>query len=369
MSGPSDKLSLPFERSQRRGVDLGYIPLHGRFLHVMLDVVERCNLRCLHCAFVWWRDEKLTGARMSEELVERIGREVFPHTARLSLSCFHEPLIAPNRLLGVLEQARRANIGYIDMISNGLMFTERMAEKLLAGGLKRLYFSVDGATPETYARVRVGGDLETFKEKVALVVDTRRRLGLGPDDVTLSFIFVAMKSNLADAPLLVDLAADLGVDVVELRYLSKSDVAEISDDEVLWNVRDEADACFDAALRRAEARGIDLQGLPPRFHELESMKARYPEGRGDYAVNCGFPWNTIVLSPKGHLLPCCLWHGDDHLDSIENRPFNEVWNGYALRGLRRELCGGRLHTPACKDCLVQRPMWTQEFWDTYSFRQ
>ena len=40
--------------------------------------------------------------------------------------------------------------------NNGSAFTKRRAEQILDSGLTRLRFSLDAATPETYAKVRVG---------------------------------------------------------------------------------------------------------------------------------------------------------------------------------------------------------------------
>ena len=70
----------------------GFVPLEGRFLWVMLDVAERCNLECSHCAFVAWRNEMDKNEIISEEMIDRLDREVFPYVSRATLSTFHEPL-------------------------------------------------------------------------------------------------------------------------------------------------------------------------------------------------------------------------------------------------------------------------------------
>ena len=67
------------------------IPLDWRYLHVILDVTEFCNLTCIHCPFVHMRDQMEHHASLGPELLGKLEREVFPYTARVSLSSFHEP--------------------------------------------------------------------------------------------------------------------------------------------------------------------------------------------------------------------------------------------------------------------------------------
>ena len=351
---------------RRKDARLGYHRPEGRFLHLMVDMVERCNLRCTHCAFVWWRDEVLDGATLSDELLAKLEREVLPRCVRVSLSCFHEPLVAPNRLLRAIEACRRAGVPRIDFVTNALLFTEKTAREVMRAGVHRIHVSVDGASPETYDRIRVGGSFEDFVEKIALMSRVRDELGFDHKAVELTFISCMMRSNVHEAPALVDLAARHKFHAVELRYMMKTDRAPIDASELLCHVPEEADRAFDRAVERAKAQDITLELLPVRFREA-AARAHLVTGPPPF-IDCKSAVSTMVLSPKGEVYPCCLWHGSDALLRVERQSFDEVWNGKAMRTLRRELETGALTREGCRQCLVHYDRTDPRYWKAYHFR-
>jgi radical SAM protein with 4Fe4S-binding SPASM domain len=351
---------------RKKDATLGYAPLEGRFLHLMLDLVERCNLRCAHCAFVHWRDELLDEAMMSEEMIAKLEAEVFPYCHRVSLSCFHEPLMAPNRLVRALEACRRAGVPRPDFITNGLLFSESLARDVMDAGVRRIYFSVDGASKATYDKIRAGGSFDTFVEKVAMVSRLRDALGFDSRRVELAFIACMMRANIHEAPALVDLAADHKIDALELRYLMKSDVAEVDASELLSSIPDEADMWFDRAAARAVERGQGIELMPTRFRDARA-RAHLVTGPPPY-IDCEFPRTSMVISPKGDVYPCCLWHGNDRLDRLTTQPFEKVWNGRALRTLRRELGARAPAHAACLECPVHKDMSHPTYFGPYRFR-
>ncbi|MEZ6195276.1 MAG: radical SAM protein [Planctomycetota bacterium] len=352
-----------------KGEESGHLPIVGRFLHLMVDMAEHCNLRCTHCAFVWWRDEVLSGKKISPELIARLEREVFPHCWRVSLSCFHEPLVAPSRLISALEACVRAGVIRTDFVTNGLLMTEKLCRQLMETGLRRIQFSVDGASSETYDRVRLGGRFEDFEAKLAMISRVRRELGYDKNRVELSFISCMMKSNVHEAPRLVELAHRHEVDAVELRYLMKSDAAVVSSDELLWNAPEAADRAFDEAIPLAERLGVRLELTPPRFRDLARARGEGAPSPPPPYRDCGFPGNSMVLSPGGDVFPCCLWHGSDSLGNLERKSLDEVWNSLEYRVLRRDLAAGRPARAACRTCIVQRDMQNPNYWDPYPFRR
>ena len=361
----SDAFLGMFDVLRKKGPNTGHVPVAGRFLHVMLDVVEKCNLRCTHCAFVYWRDELLDDKVMAPEVVDKLEREVFPHSWRVSLSCFHEPTMAPTTLVNAIKACRRAGVHRVDFVTNGLLLSEEMTRRIMEAGVKRIYFSVDGASDETYDKVRVGGTFKKFHEKLAMVAAVRDQLGLA-DQVELSFITCMMKSNVHEAPAMVDLAADYKINTLELRYLMRTDAATIPEDELLCHSPELADRWYDVAIARAEERGVFLELLPERFRDIQKRVGQVSPPPP--YNNCGFPWNTMVFSPTGDIYPCCLWHGNDRIDEIRTRSFDEVWNGKAFRYLRREMQTGRLTRAGCQECIVHHDIADPGYWKTYHFR-
>ena len=190
------------------------------------------------------------------------------------------------------------------------------------------------------------------------------------DEMVLEYQKPILDDGHTEAKKIVELAARYKVNAVELRYLMKSDAAVIDESELLCHVPDEADRAYDEAIPRAEELGVRLELTPPRFRDLAKLATGSPgEGAPPPYRDCGFAGNSMVLSPKGRVFPCCLWHGSDDLGKMETQSFDEVWNSVAYRVLRRELAAGEPSREACQTCLVHRDMQDQRYWRPYPFRR
>lgn len=67
---------------------------------------------------------------------------------------------------------------------------------------------------------------------------------------------------------------------------------------------------------------------------------------------CYAPFSQLLLAPTGKIYPCCYHFGYEL--GNERQPLSEVWNGSAIRKLRREflsgkprICRSRMHNTGC----------------------
>ena len=87
-----------------------------------------------------------------------------------------------------------------------------MADELAAAGLGQLVVSIDGATAETFGKVRSGASLATVVRNVQCLQDKREFVD-GPR-VRIGLEFVAMRSNIGELPGLNRVAAQLGASFI-----------------------------------------------------------------------------------------------------------------------------------------------------------
>ena len=329
-----------------------------------MDIVERCNLRCDHCPFVKWRDRIRPGAEISDEVLDRLEKEVFPNASKVTLSGFHEPLMNPELLIRGIESCYRAEVPVVDFVTNGLLFTETTAREIMERGVSRIFFSVDGASSRTYDRMRTGGYFTTFVDKLSMISRMRKELRLA-NRLTLSFICVMRHSNIQEAPDLMRLAARYDVDIVELRYMMKVDVSAAGEDELVIHHQVETDLALDEAAALAVEEGITLELTPGRFRDITEEDWKDPPKK---KLNCKFPWNSVVISPRGEIFGCCFWNGNDPLADLHEARFSEIWNGEAFRKLRYELTTGEIRRKNCRDCIVHfTSMADSGYWNTRTF--
>ncbi len=95
-----------------------------------------------------------------------------------------------------------------ELITNGTLLDEERSRGLISAGLDTLWVSIDGATPESYADVRLGAELP----KVLANLKRFKRLRPPAHRPTpaIGIAFVAMKRNLADLPQVLALGRRLG---------------------------------------------------------------------------------------------------------------------------------------------------------------
>src|SRR5207247_79836 len=121
----------------------------------------------------------------------------------------------------------------------------------------------DGASNETYSRIRMGGEFSHFVDSVRLVQRVRDGHGF-KDRCGFRFTCIMTRHNIHEAVALVELAAELGVWCVELRHFVKSSAATIGEEDLLCHAPDESDKWMALAGERGRKLGVHVF-LPPSF--------------------------------------------------------------------------------------------------------
>lgn len=171
---------------------------------VYVEPTSRCNLTCRTCIRNAWDEPQ---GDMSAAIFERLLEDLrdLPSRPDVFFGGFGEPLLLPDIAARVRQAGRAA--GQVELITNGILLDERRSRELIEAGLDRLWVSLDGATPEHYADVRLGAALPDVLENIARFNDLR----LSPSIPEIGVSFVAMRRNIADLPILVRQAQLLGV--------------------------------------------------------------------------------------------------------------------------------------------------------------
>ena len=86
----------------------------------------------------------------------------------------------------------------VELITNGTLLTEKKTRQLVDAGLDMLWVSIDGATPETYADVRIGAELPQIIANLRRLAKMRKGGHFPQPEIGIAF--VAMKRNIADLP-------------------------------------------------------------------------------------------------------------------------------------------------------------------------
>ena len=180
---------------------------------VYIEQTNRCNLECRTCIRNVW-DEPL--GQMSSATFARIVdglRNVSPPPT-VFFGGFGEPLVHPD-IVEMVAQAKALG-SRVELITNGTLLTKNLSKQLIEAGLDMLWVSLDGATPESYADVRLGAALPEVLSNLAGFQEARVGTRFYEYFVDyhlkpqIGIVFVAMKRNIADLPAVIRLGNRLG---------------------------------------------------------------------------------------------------------------------------------------------------------------
>jgi len=253
-----------------------------------IEVTTRCNLSCAMCMKTVWKEDI---GDMSLHTFKAL-LPVLPEIESINLIGIGEPLLNEN----VIEMVRLAkgqlpSNGAFSLTTNGTLIDTETAEGLVSGGVDDIVVSIDGATGDTFAKIRKGASLDQVLGNIELLNRVKERLGARLPRIGLEF--VAMKMNVAELPQLVDLAAEHSVSFIIVSNLLPH--TEEMKEQVLYDFNsDQAIELFEEAKAKVETRNLELTfdtpdvenyanalfGVPPLKDKLRSGNPRWSSVRG-----------------------------------------------------------------------------------------
>jgi MoaA/NifB/PqqE/SkfB family radical SAM enzyme len=184
-----------------------FVRMHRPVTHltkVYIEPTVACNLDCITCFRNAW--EQPIG-RMSEETFASIltGLKELDPIPSVYFGGIGEPLFHPKTIDWIAE-AKALGVK-VELITNGTILTEKKSQQLIDSGLDVLWVSIDGASPETYADVRMGAELPNIIKNVKRFTKMRPANHFPKPEIGIAF--VAMKRNIADLPKVIQLGKSL----------------------------------------------------------------------------------------------------------------------------------------------------------------
>lgn len=323
--------------------------------YLQIEPVGQCNLRCTMCPIQFRQDGPPYGppAFMAFELCTRLVDE-FPGLEELHLQGLGEPMMHP-RFFDMVEYAAARGIR-VSTNTNLTLLTPERARRCMTSGLAWMRISVDGATAETYEKIRVRSKLARLERNLALLQEAKRQAaGAGP---RLEMTAVVMRQNLHELPDLVRFAHRWGMQEIFVQHLChQMDEADLPAQYLPLRDYIEAETLegedpariaqyFDEARAVAEALGVGVRLPRPR-------PILHPPGTPG-RQRCDWPWRGAYVAYGGEAMPCCMVATPDRL-TLGNMADGvaPVWNGEAYEAFRKALDSDD-PPPVCKSCSVYR---------------
>ncbi len=302
---------------------------------IYIEPTSRCNEFCQQCprTLLSREDDRDLTFEQFRYIVDQ-----FPVLERVVLHGLGEPLL--NKELPQMVRYLKERGTYVLFNSNGIVLTPKKGQALIDSGLDEYRLSMDGASRQTYARVRGVDAFEKIWRNVRAFIAMQKEQNVGKPAVSLWF--TAMRENLHELPELIELAAENGVPEVYLQRLvyfeqglahSRQALFRRSTPEELDIVRRAEQMCKERGIRfNAAGSATPLESLMRDFGERPWS-------------GCRRPYTLTYITSSGNVLSCCFapfghrsakeYYEERVLGNIFQEPIEAIWHGPRYEAFRR----------------------------------
>ena len=398
----------------RDEVEQGVVDVRTFPYEIQFSPEHRCNLRCVQCYATVVRNDggvPLMDVKLPPNTLERFQKlEPFAdHWECISLTGSGEPLLSP-AFPGILEILERHDC-WVSFNTHGLLVDRKRARMLVENGVDEIRFSMDGATKETFEKIRVNAKWDAFVRAIDTLNEVKRELGSSKPMLVFSSNF--MRQNIEELPALIDFAAERGA----IRVMAHNTIIydPKMEQQALVHYPNLVRRMFMEARERAERLGIELENhlcdvrfdgeLPPPeadapappplevnvvmgelpevdLPDLEdevgtaakscdapaatsdvapafdgpaivstpvNSQVDVPENASDILKACQKPWTGLYVENDGNVKVCCF--ESPYVGNLDEQPFEEIWNGAPMQSLRRSFVEGK-PPEGCANCFI-----------------
>src|SRR5262249_13797739 len=160
---------------------------HGRPAHMKIELTNFCNLACPMCPH---QQMQRAVGYMKPELFRRILDQSAPWLEFVYLHHLGESLF--HGKIGEFIRYGRDRGVAMGLSTNATYLDHRKGKVLLESGLDFLVISMDGASPDTYDRMRVGGDFATTVKNVRAFFQLKKQI---PNQLTVVVQMIVTAEN------------------------------------------------------------------------------------------------------------------------------------------------------------------------------
>jgi pyrroloquinoline quinone biosynthesis protein E len=272
---------------------------------LLAELTHRCPLHCPYCS------NPLDLLRAEAELATDDWKRVFSQARQLGVLQLGlsggEPLLRKD-LEELAAHARQVGL-YSTLVTSGLGLTRARAERLRDAGLEHIQISIQDSDPEIAERI-AGIRSVRHKQAAAALV---RELGFA-----FTVNVVLHRANLDRIGEIIDMAADLGADRIELANTQYYG----------WGLQNRA-ALMPSREQVERSRAIAEQAIQ-RYRGRMQITYVLPDYYEPFPKACYGGWGKVylVVAPNGSVLPC---HGATQIstlifDNVREHSLEWIWS-------------------------------------------
>jgi len=278
-----------------------------------------CNKKCILCEHTYWKEK-------SEALSFKEFRKIvdqFPNLRWINVTGEGSGFLNKD-FLKILEylRSRRISVNFVDEFE---FVDEKVGRRLIELGVNCIWISMDGATKETYEKIKVGCDFDRVVNNIRRFLELKKEIGSPLP--TLCFRFVVNKMNVHEMPKFVELIHSFGDcgDGSKVEFVSILKFKEI---EHLF-IPEVPKELIDETVNKAKQ--LNVRVAFSHINEPELPPVKYCTA-----------WAEPYIMIGGYVLPCCAvlmsnkrpFLRQYSFGKLYEKSFNEIWNSERYKKFR-----------------------------------
>ncbi len=276
----------------------------GLPLEIGIEIINVCNLACIMCPYSEMITKKTRPQRkMSFSLFKKVINEIAPFAELIYLHGLGEPLLHP-QIFEFIDYAKKKGLR-VGISTNATVLDKQKNIRLLDKKIDYLILAIDGATKETYEKIRVGGNFEQVEENIKnfLQLKNERKRKL-----FTVIQFITMEEN---------------------------------EKEV------------DLFLKKWQGKGADVVRVKPKI----ALRDEDKKGRVKITPYCFHIFRQLNIYSDGTVISCCEdVHGRYPLGNVKKDNLKKLWNSQKMQNMRKKnFQNKRSQINICKTCLYPQP--------------
>ena len=299
------------------------------------ESASQCNFRCTMCQLSdpdLKRPANMTYDDFAKSIKGQYG------LIEIKLQGIGEPLLNPE-LYKMIDLAVERDL-WVRIATNGsLLHLDDNYKKLVDHKVGEIQISVDGATKDTFEKIRKGSDFDRVVENATLINKYAQSKGEG---WRTSCWMLVQEENEHEVEKLLELAAKMNF--TRLTYSIALSGWGSEKWEKINSPKERTGVFTDQLVKKLLERGDEL-GIEVTFWDV-SEKFKWTPKRDQI---CAWPFSRAFISSDTRIVPCCGVANSQTCDLGNAREFQEEWNNDAFRKMRKMHIDGTLPR-MCRNC-------------------
>ena len=306
--------------------------LNLNFLPITMDIepTTGCNFRCTMCQV---SSPNFVSKNLDFEMFKKIIEEN-EQLLKIKLQGMGEPLVN-KKFFDMVDFASKHGI-VSEITTNGSLLSEENIFKLLNSNLSRITISIDGASSETFEKIRIKSNYNNVIENCKNLVKNFKKKLIRPE---LSAWCVVQNDNISEFDKIYELCKQIGFDKLTYQFY----LSGWGKDE--WN-------------KINKNKRIEINKIKNKIEEIKTRGSKegmdiniFDENLLSFSNQCVWPWESTYISKTGDVVPCCII-GDEKVVSFGNineKSFKQIWNSENYKNFRESIRTNQIPS-FCKNC-------------------